>query len=294
MRVGSYLGIPFRVNPLFFVLLLGAAAAGLLPQVLLIFAIVLWHETAHLLAAKLHRLVVTEVELLPFGGVARFEALLQTDPGLEWKVAVVGPLSNLLLMGLLFASRHYYAIPQNLYDFAMLANGGMFLFNLLPALPLDGGRILRSILVHRRGFREATELSALVAQILAAVMCCWGLYTLYLGYTGGAGFCVLGVFVFSSALGERKNAVYIFMRYMAHKRSEIRLRRVLPVHQLVATAETSIGEVVKRFQPPAYHIIWVMDLEGELVGIVGELELINALFAEGTHIKVGTLVRNKL
>ena len=172
----------------FLCLLLGAAAAGLLPQVLLIFAIVLWHETAHLLAAKLHRLDVTEVELLPFGGVARFEALLQTDPGLEWKVAVVGPLSNLLLMGLLFASRHYYAIPQNLYDFAMLANGGMFLFNLLPALPLDGGRILRSILVHRRGFREATELSALVAQILAAVMCCWGLYTLYLGYTGGAGF----------------------------------------------------------------------------------------------------------
>ena len=63
MRVGSYLGIPVKVNPLF-VLLLGAAAFGLLPQALL-FAIVLWHETAHVLAAKFYHLPVTEVELLP-------------------------------------------------------------------------------------------------------------------------------------------------------------------------------------------------------------------------------------
>ena len=65
MRVGSYLGIPFRVNPLFFVLLLGAAAFGLLPQVLLLFAIVLWHETAHLLAAKALRLDVTKWNYFP-------------------------------------------------------------------------------------------------------------------------------------------------------------------------------------------------------------------------------------
>lgn len=294
MRVGSYLGIPFKVNPLFFVLLLGAAAFGLLPQVLLLFAIVLWHETAHIIVAKLYHLDVTEVELLPFGGVARLEALLQTNPSLEWKVAIIGPISNLLLMGLLYGASLHYNLPDSLYEFALMANAGMFFFNLLPALPLDGGRVLRSILVQRRGFREATDMAALIGQVMAVLMCAWGVYVLYSGFMGGTAFIVLAAFVFTAARSERKNAVYIFMRYMTHKKSEIRLRRVMVLHQLVATTETSVGEVVRKFQPPAYHIVWVMNLDGELLGYVGELELINALFDGGTHSKVGTLVRNKI
>lgn len=294
MRVGSYLGIPVKVNPLFFVLLLGAAAFGLLPQALLLLAIVLWHETAHVLAAKFYHLPVTEVELLPFGGVARFEALLQINPSLEWKIAAAGPLSNLLLMAFFYAVQQYYAVPPHLYEFAMLANAGLVLFNLLPALPLDGGRVLRSMLVKRRGFREATDFAALLGQVMAVLMCLWGAYTLYLRYLGGAAFVLLGIFVFTAAYRERKNAVYILMRYLTQKKNEIRLKRVLSVHQLMATTETSIGEVIKKFQPPAYHIVWVMNLEGELLGIVGELEIINALFAEGMHTKVGTLVRNKI
>src|SRR5690554_5485070 len=227
MRVGSYLGIPFKVNPLFFVLLLGAAAFGLLPQVLLLFAIVLWHETAHIIVAKLYHLDVTEVELLPFGGVARLEALLQANPSLEWKVAIIGPISNLLLMGLLYGASLYYNLPDSLYAFALMANAGMFFFNLLPALPLDGGRVLRSILVQRRGFREATDMAALIGQVMAVLMCVWGVYVLYSGFMGGTAFIVLAAFVFTAARSERKNAVYIFMRYMTHKKSEIRLRRVM-------------------------------------------------------------------
>lgn len=275
-------------------LLLGAAAFGLLLEVLLLFAIVFWHETAHILTAKALGLDVTEVELLPFGGVARLEALLQTNPGLEWKVAIVGPLSNLLLIGLVYGANLYYSLPSEWYEFIVLTSGGMCLFNLLPALPLDGGRVLRSILVKRRGFREATELAALVGQGLAALMILWGVYTLYLGYTGGAVFIALGVFVFTAARSERKNAIYILMRYLTHKKTEIRLKRVMPLHQLVATTESSVGEVVGRFQPPAYHIVWIMDLDGAILGFVSELELINALFAGGTQIKVGTLVRNKI
>jgi len=294
MRVGTYLGIPVKVNPLFFALLAAASLLGLLPQALLLFASVLWHETAHVLTAKLHHLDVTEVELLPFGGVARFEALLQTNPRLEWRIAAVGPLSSAALMALLYWACRIWAIPQSLYEFAMLANAGLALFNLLPALPLDGGRMLRSVLVRRRGFRAATELAARVGQAVAVVMCCWGAYTLYRGYFGGATFVALGVFVFTSASSERKHAAYVLMRYLTSRKTAIRLQRVLPVKHLLAAAETSVGEVVQRFEPPAYHIIWVMSPDGELVGSVGELELISALLTEGTQIKVGTVVTNKV
>ena len=166
------------------------------------------------------------MELLPFGGVARFEALLQTNPALEWKTAVIGPLSNVVLIGLLYAVQQYYALPPEHYEFAVLASGGLCLFNLLPALPLDGGRVLRSILVRRRGFREATDLAARIGQVIGVLMCCWGAYTLYLGYMGGGAFIVLGVIVFTAAASERKNAAYILMRYLTQKKTAIRLQRV--------------------------------------------------------------------
>ena len=172
----------------------------------------------------------------------------------------------------------------HLYEFAMLANAGLVLFNLRP-LPLDG-----EILQY------AGEAPAFEATDFAALGPSYGCLNVPLGpippAIPGAAFVLLGS-LFTAAY-ERKNAVYILMRYLTQKKNEIRLKRVLSVHQLMATTETSIGEVIKKFQPPAYHIVWVMNLEGELLGIVGELEIINALFAEGMHTKVGTLVRNKI
>src|SRR5690554_1822729 len=117
MRVGSYLGIPLKVNPLFFVLLGVAAACGFLAQTLILFAILMWHESAHVLLAKLYRLEVTDIELLPFGGVARIEALLQTNPTLEWRIALVGPLANIVLIGAGYVVYPHIHVPPELYEF---------------------------------------------------------------------------------------------------------------------------------------------------------------------------------
>lgn len=68
MRFGTYFGIPLKVNPFFFLFLAGAYLYGRLPEALILFAIVLWHESAHVLMAKWYKLEVIDIELLPFGG----------------------------------------------------------------------------------------------------------------------------------------------------------------------------------------------------------------------------------
>lgn len=291
MRVGSYLGIPLKINPFFFLLLSGAVALGRLPQVIILFSVVVWHETAHVLMAKVYGLEIIEVELLPFGGVARLEALLQMNPTIEWIIAVVGPLSNLLLIGIAFGINVYYPIPSQWFTFFVQANAGMALFNLLPALPLDGGRILRSILVRKRGFKEATGTAVTVGQVIAVFLVLLGGVGVYLGQLNALVFVVMGFFVFFAAANERKAAAYVFMRYLTRKKQEIRLKRVLPVKELMATAESSIGEVFRQFQPPSYHLVWVIDLDGRILGFVDELALINALFDYGMDCKVGAVVR---
>lgn len=294
MQVGTYFGIPLKVNPFFFLLLGIAFFFGKLPQALLLFAIVLWHETFHVVAARLYRLDVIEIELLPFGGVARLEALLQMNPQIEWIIAIVGPLSNILLMLLGTWASFYFTIPGEWFDFFVQANLGMALFNLLPALPLDGGRVLRSILVRKRGFKRATDLAASIGQFFAVGLLLWGVLGIYVGEYNSLIFVAAGFLLFFAARTEKKTSGYIFMRYLSHKKKEIRLKRVLTVKDLAATSEASLGEVLKHLQPPHYHFIWVLDLDGQILGRFGEIELINAVFEHGFSYKVGALLDYKV
>lgn len=294
MRIGTYFGIPLKVNPFFFLLLAVVFFYGKLVEALLLFAIVLWHESFHVLVARLYRLDVLDIELLPFGGVARLDALLQLNPQVEWVVAIVGPLSNLVLVVLAYALVPIIDVPLEWFDFFIQANLGMALFNLLPALPLDGGRVLRSLLVRRQGFKEATSVASILGQVISLSLLGWGGYGLYLGQYQALIFIFFGVMLYWAARQEQKNASYIFLRYLTHKKQELRLKRVFAGRELVATEETSLGEVLKFFQPPHYHLIWVVDLDGQILGFFGELELIQALFEQGLGCKVGTLVKYKL
>lgn len=294
MKIGRYFGIPLKVNPFFILLLALAFFYNRLIEALILFAIVLWHESFHVLAAKVYRLAVTDIELLPFGGVARLEALLQLNPQIEWVVAVAGPVSNLLLIGLGYGALPHLDLPQQWFDFFIQANLGMAVFNLLPVLPLDGGRVLRSLLVRRMGFAQATRLAARLGQALSLALIAWGVYNIILGRYNFVLPVFAGIMLLVTARQEQNSASYIFLRYLTQKQQEVRLRRVFTVRDIAATLETSLGEVLKHFQPPCYHLIWILDLDGKVLGLVSELELISALFEHGLACKLEALTARKI
>jgi CBS-domain-containing membrane protein len=72
------------------------------------------------------------------------------------------------------------------------------------------------------------------------------------------------------------------------------LKRVLVAREIVATVETSLGEILRHFQPPCYHLIWIIDVEGEIIGFIGEIELIGALFEHGLAHKVGAVELHRI
>ncbi|MDI9412316.1 MAG: peptidase M50 [Bacillota bacterium] len=281
------------MNPFFILLLVLAFYFGKLTEALILFAIVIWHESFHVVMAKIYGLDITGIELLPFGGVARLEAILQLNPQIEWVVAIVGPISNILLILVYYGLSPYFDCEWPWIGFFIQANLGMALFNCIPVLPLDGGRVLRSILVKWRGFKEATTIAAILGQILSVLLLLWGGYAAFQGEYNALVFSFAGVMLFWTARGEQKNASYVFMRYLTRKKNDLRLKRVLAAKELVATDETSLGEILQCFQPPCYHLIWVLDLDGKILGLVGELELIQALFEQGLTYKVGLMIERK-
>jgi Zn-dependent protease len=166
-RVGSLFGVPLMVSPLVVAVLgllllhvahrAGVAAAGeTVGWLALALACLLAHEAAHALTARRLGLRVHDIQIGPLGGMARMESVSHR-PGVEFRVAAAGPAINLLLAAI------FLLVPGNLGTGGTLINLVFGLGNLLPAFPLDGGRMLRAWLASKAPLLAATRAAIAVS-----------------------------------------------------------------------------------------------------------------------------------
>lgn len=179
--------------------LAGAVWQGLVFNIVLFGTIVL-HELGHALAARHYGIGTADITLLPIGGVAR----LLDNPGSpreELVIALAGPAVNVVLAGLIFT---VLQLAPGLAGFGIIGalvvrwlhiNVALLLFNLIPAFPMDGGRVLRSLLALRMGFADGTRIAARVGQVLAV-----GFFLL--GLAGNPMLMLVALFVWTGAAQE--------------------------------------------------------------------------------------------
>jgi Zn-dependent protease len=197
-RIGQVAGIGIFVHGTFLLLLAWVAVsdlwqgqsllhalAGIL-FILTLFAIVVLHELGHALTARRFGIRTRDITLLPIGGVARLERM-PDDPRQELLVALAGPAVNFALAGLIFAALALAGTVVTVGEVALV--GGSFVgrlfwvnvmlgaFNLLPAFPMDGGRVLRALLAMRMDYVAATQRAASVGQALALALGFVGLFS---------------------------------------------------------------------------------------------------------------------
>lgn len=192
-HIGKILNIDVKVHLTFLFLLAWIAFSNLISGgplgsmvgvvlALVVFSIVLLHELGHAIAARFHGIGVKDITLLPIGGVARLERM-PTEPRVELIVAAAGPAVNLVLAGL--GALLLWALPGGimavLTQWFIGINVALLLFNLIPAFPMDGGRILRALLTRRYGLLKATEKATTVARYAAVGLGLLGLVTFRLG-----------------------------------------------------------------------------------------------------------------
>jgi stage IV sporulation protein FB len=186
LPLATFRGIPIRLH-LTFALLLGflfwhtgtalGVRVALLQSalVVLLFVCVAMHELGHAVVALAHGIPISEITLYPYGGVARL-AHRPPDGRTELKIAAAGPLVNLVLAVLLVVATAGHALHPGdsvtLQGIAILLWANLLLagFNLLPAFPLDGGRVLRGALAERLGWTRATIWAASAGQVAAVVL----------------------------------------------------------------------------------------------------------------------------
>jgi len=174
------------------------------------FASLLLHELGHALQALREHVRIDGITLWLFGGVARLGGAFPS-PGAEFRIAVAGPLVSVALGALLLAAHVVLPLPEpvdGVVFWVGVTNLALLAFNLLPALPLDGGRILRSALWHRRrDFKSATLVAVRVARAIAFLVVLGGLALLGLqGAYTGLWLAFVGWFLLQAAATEARAA----------------------------------------------------------------------------------------
>jgi Zn-dependent protease len=175
-RLGTVLGFPVELN-MTFLLMLGlvlVAFGGLMGVglVLILFASVLLHELGHALVARMLNVRVSGIELSAFGGAAKMTEMPRTANH-EIAIAAAGPAVSLALGGLGLGLGSVLGSP--LFGWIGYANFVLAAFNLIPALPMDGGRILRAMLSRKMDFVRATDVSVTVSRVAAVGFVLWAL-----------------------------------------------------------------------------------------------------------------------
>ena len=292
MTIGRFFGVKFRLNLFFLILLLLYLLMGVLPYGLIAFAVVFIHEMAHSITARILGLKVTEVELLPFGGVARIEDFLEADPKVEMLTAAVGPLSNLVLIVGAVIGQKTGLVESQFLPFFIKVNAMIGIFNLIPALPLDGGRIYRAFMAQRIGFKEATEQAVNNGKLFAIIFVCLGTIGMYYRLTG-FDFFIIAIFLYYSAAKEKGYAMLLFLRHLTRKKDELRKSGVLPIKQIVVEEETLLKDIIKHFVPKKFHLILVLDQNMEVAGVLTEYEIIEDAFSKGLNLKVKDSLEEK-
>jgi stage IV sporulation protein FB len=285
--LGRLFGSELRVHATFFLLLAwigisaylsGGLAAGIgnVIFVLALFACVVLHEFGHALAARRYGIRTPDITLLPIGGMARLERM-PSDPREEIIVALAGPAVNLciwlVLIFVIGVSTDMLGVAdlqepgQGFWSRLAAVNLFLAVFNLIPAFPMDGGRVLRAVLSFSIDRPRATEIAARAGQVVAFLFAFWGLSS------GNLLLLLIAVFIFLAAAAESSD---VMMRARTHD-VPARDAMITQFEALApdATVDTAAHTLVRTTQAE----FPVVDGEKNLLGVLTRAQIVSAMNA---------------
>lgn len=285
-------GIQLRIHITFLLLIVWVAIGSWSSAVfvLLLFLCVVLHEFGHAIAAKGYGINTPDITLLPIGGVARLERIPE-EPKQELVIAIAGPLVNVIIAACLYlvigARGHVVAALQSedMLVRIYLINLLLVLFNLLPAFPMDGGRVLRALLATRLTYARATQVAATVGQIFAFLFGIVGLFGIPGIYHANPFLIFIAFFVY---LGASQEAALAQMRDVS-RRFPVSSAMVREFRTLTESA--TLQDAVDALLATSQHDFPVLGNSGDVAGILTRHDLISALRKNDPNIPVGDVMR---
>lgn len=270
-------GIVYRLHPLFVLLMVLSVFTNYFVEVVTLFTVVTIHELGHVAAAKGYGWRISRVELLPFGGVAEVEESANVPAREEMVVALCGPLQNVWMVCFAWAMGKAGWGDAAYWNYFLHANMMIGLFNLLPILPLDGGKLLLGVVSYWTSYHRAlaggiyASLTFSVAMILLALV----------HYPSGGiqlNVLLIGLFLFYTNWYSLKHLHYQFVRFLvSRERRSIRMAEAgKPPLPLLVPSDSPPLEVLRRFKREQHHLLYIVGQSGKVLQIWPEARLVRA------------------
>jgi Zn-dependent protease/CBS domain-containing protein len=256
--------------------------------ILALFVCVILHELGHALTARRYNIATRDITLLPIGGVARLERMPR-EPVQELLVAAAGPAVNVVIAAILFLVSVALGKPVSALDafrvhasfMGKLMSMNLFIvaFNLLPAFPMDGGRILRALLAQSMDYARATAIAARIGQAMSILFFLVGLFSPWVLLM------VVALFVFLGAQAEAE------MVQLSVNLRGLRVQDAMITHFRALSANDSLSVAVSELISGSQHDFPV--LEGDrVVGMLTRNDLVRGLASGSAETKVASVMRS--
>ncbi|MEJ2707431.1 MAG: site-2 protease family protein [Anaerolineales bacterium] len=254
---------------------------------LLLFAAVTLHEFGHSFQALKYGVKVRDITLMPMGGLARMEEIPE-KPAQELRIALAGPLVNFAIAALLIGlgamlqirsvisldelARSIGQISWNgMLAYLTMANLALGIFNLIPAYPMDGGRVLRALLAMRLDYGKATSIAIAVGQGLAWLLGLWGVMN------GNWTLVIIAIFVWLGAGQEGKQLD------TKNVLRNIRVGEAVTLSPQTLSTDDTLERAVEITLSSAQVDFPVLESGGRLAGLLTEADLLKGLRADGSN-----------
>ncbi len=239
-----------------------------------LFICVVLHELGHALVAKHYQLPITQITLFIFGGVAEIKKEPQT-PKVEFLMAIAGPIVSVVLGVVLYfltlwgQSSHWPIPVTAVTGYLALINIVLALFNLIPAFPLDGGRIFRSILWWiKKDAGWATKVASRMGSGFGLILIFLGIFALVTGnFISGVWFVILGLFLQRAAATSRSQYL------ISHELRGEKVQKFMTKNPISVPPDISVQKFVDEYVYESYHHLYPVTEKGTLTGYVSLMEI---------------------
>ena len=288
-RIGAIWGIPIELHITFILLMAGIFIIAFpdfysFSLVLFLFIFVLTHELTHSLVAKHYNIRVRKIVLYPIGGVSEIEEI-PDNPRVEWRMAIAGPLSSFAVGALLLAVDRIitiegpavpgFLVARNLLYSLGILNLVLGAFNLVPAFPMDGGRVFRALLAEHTSFSDATKYAAFIGKILGIAM-------VVLGFIYNYWLIVVGFFVYIGATEEAESTI------VSTTMARVRVGDVMYPEIGAVAPEATMTDAIEAMFRSRYHDILV-EKDGVLRGVIAWTDIVKVDPTRRSQQSVGEL-----
>lgn len=245
----------------------------------------LFHELGHIMAASWMGAEVAKVVVWPFGAMAKIERTWQLSPTAEGFVAFMGPFNSGLLLALTAALKESVLRTRGIdltaeYPLlALLQSVNLYLFavNLLPCLPLDGGRIARSRLALKVGYVDASAKTSRFGLCCGVILTLAGL-TCFFTRASCPSLLITGAVVWWGAFQEREDSTSRNIMELLTRSDRLQQKKAIPVEEIMVLADARVKDVVGKLRPSRYNVILVAGSKMRVMGRVSEAALLEAFY----------------